>query len=153
MRLLALTILLLLLDISCMHLTHYPLVNSILAYYIYLLVSSQQYTLLILPGCAYALESLLIHDMYSYNLLLLLGITYLIISTTYCLYRTRLLALLLTLLCTGAQGLGSSIFWHLPYSAGLIYTSWLISVNIGIEILIWYLFDRGKQGNRSRVTL
>lgn len=139
---------LLLIDISSLYVSGYPFVNTILAYYLYLLVTSDRYLLLILPGIAFALESLLLQDNYSYLLLLLLIMTYVIISAKYCLYRSVFLAILLITIMTCLQGFISSIQWGLPYQQGLVYTSWLISVNIGIEIAIWYIFERGKQGNR-----
>lgn len=139
---------LLLIDISSLYVSGYPLVNTILAYYLYLLVTSERYLLLILPGIAFALESLLLQDNYSYIILLLMIITYGVIISKYCLYRSVFLAILLMTIMTCLQGFISSIQWVLPYQQGLVYTSWLISVNIGIELAIWYIFERGKQGNR-----
>ena len=148
MRQFFICLILLIVDISSLYITGYPIVNSILVYYVYLLIKSERYIYLILPGFAFALQSLLLQDNYSYNLLFLLIMTYVIISAKHCLYKSVFLAILLITIITCLQGLTSSIRWQLPYDQGLVYTSWLISVNIGIEIAIWYIFDRGKQGNR-----
>ena len=148
MRQFIICLILLFIDITSLFVSGYPLVNTVLAYYLYLLVTSERYLVLIVPGIAFALQSLLIQDNYSYLLLLLLIMTYVIISAKYCLYRSVFLAVLLMTIMTCLQGFVSSIQWGLPYQQGLVYTSWLISVNIGIEIAIWYIFERGKQGNR-----
>lgn len=142
MRQLIICLVLLLIDISSLFITGYPLVNTVLAYYLYLLVTSERYLVLIWPGVAFALQSLLIQDNYSYTLLFLLLMTYIIIAIKYCLYRSVFLAILLMTIITCLQGFISSIQWGLPYQQALVYTSWLISVNIGIEIAIWYIFEK-----------
>ena len=142
MRQLIICLVLLLIDISSLFITGYPLVNTVLAYYLYLLVTSERYLVLIWPGIAFALQSLLIQDNYSYTLLFLLLMTYIIMAIKYCLYRSVFLAILLMTIITCLQGFISSIQWGLPYRQALVYTSWLISVNIGIEIAIWYIFEK-----------
>lgn len=148
MRQFIICLMLLFIDITSLFISGYPLINTVLAYYLYLLVTSERYLVLVMPGIAFALQSLLIQDNYSYVLLVLLLMTYVVIITKYCLYRSVFLAVLLMTIITCLQGFVSSIQWGLPYQQGLVYTSWLISVNIGIEIAIWYIFERGKQGNR-----
>lgn len=135
-------------DVTLWSLIGYPLASSILCYYIYLLVMQKQPHTLIAPGIMYALESLLLQDNYGIYLIVMIPITYIILLLSHCLNKTLLLALLLIVGCGSFQGIISSIAWQLPALDSLFYTSTVISGNIMVMILLWYIFDKGKQGNR-----